>query len=89
METVRGFKRKMDLFDAVCDMAPDDRAAFLHQACDGDADLRHAVESMVARDGSMADAIDEALETDADARRYAELIEADMIALARDVGTDG
>ena len=37
----------------------------------------------------VADAIDEALETDADARRYAELIEADMIALVRDVGTDG
>jgi len=37
----------------------------------------------------VADAIDEALETDAEARREADLFEAGMIALVRDVGTDG
>ncbi len=38
------------IFHDACDLAPDDRAAFLAQACAGDDDLRREVESLLASD---------------------------------------
>ena len=38
------------LFDAVVDLNPDDRAAYLDQACRDDADLRHAVDALLQAD---------------------------------------
>ena len=42
--------RRRALFEAVADLAPSERDAFLHQACDGDAALRAEVEALLDHD---------------------------------------
>ena len=41
-------QRVTELFHAALEIAPDERAAFLNQAADGDSELRREVESLLA-----------------------------------------
>ncbi|MEW6126896.1 MAG: protein kinase [Acidobacteriota bacterium] len=41
------FKKVDEIFDAVLDLQPDERAAYLGQVCGGDSDLRREVESLL------------------------------------------
>ena len=43
-------QKASDLFRAVCDLAPDARAAFLEEACAGDTELRAQVEALLTQD---------------------------------------
>ena len=46
--TPQEYQRLTELFYAALETAPDQRAAFLDQVCDGDADLRRELESLLA-----------------------------------------
>jgi|GEM_PF-282167 len=46
--TPQQYERLTELFHAALEIAPDERAAFLAQVCDGDVDLRRELESMLA-----------------------------------------
>jgi len=46
--TPRQYEHLTELFHAALEVAPDERAAFLDQVCDGDADLRRELESLLA-----------------------------------------
>src|SRR5438552_5576638 len=46
--TAQQYERLTELFHAVLEIAPDQRAAFLDQVSDGDADLRRELESLLA-----------------------------------------
>ena len=46
--TPQQYERLTELFHAVLEIAPDQRAAFLDQVSDGDADLRRELESLLA-----------------------------------------
>jgi serine/threonine protein kinase len=46
--TPQQYERLTELFHAVIEIAPDQRAAFLDQVADGDADLRRELESLLA-----------------------------------------
>ncbi len=60
MTTSSRHEQVMDLFDAVCDLAPEAREAALDEACADDADLRREVESLIAHDLSANKAIEAA-----------------------------
>jgi len=46
--TPQQYERLTELFHAVLEVAPDQRAAFLEELSDGDADLRRELESLLA-----------------------------------------
>ena len=46
--TPQQYERLTELFHAALEIAPDERAAFLDQVSDGDADLRRELESLLA-----------------------------------------
>jgi serine/threonine protein kinase len=46
------------IYHAALERAPAERAAFLEQACSGDADLRREVESLLAQDSSRKNPLD-------------------------------
>src|SRR3989442_7609240 len=46
--TPQQYERLTELFHAVLEVAPDQRAAFLEEVSDGDADLRRELESLLA-----------------------------------------
>src|SRR6266576_3105814 len=46
--TPQQYERLLELFHAALEIAPDERAAFLDQVSDGDADLRRELESLLA-----------------------------------------
>lgn len=50
MMTADSYRRLNDLFAAASGRDPSDRAAFLAEACAGDAEMRHEVEAMLAAD---------------------------------------
>ena len=56
--TPERWRKVEELYYAAREQAVDHRAAFLAGACRGDADLRHEVESLLARDCSVADILD-------------------------------
>ncbi|MBV8675117.1 MAG: serine/threonine-protein kinase [Acidobacteriaceae bacterium] len=47
-------QRLKDILDAALDLKPEDRAAFLDRECNGDAELRQQVESLLAADATAA-----------------------------------
>jgi len=46
--TPERWHRVKELFESALERAPDERSAFLDQACDGDESLRREVESLLA-----------------------------------------
>src|SRR6266567_4106285 len=52
--TPQQYERLTELFHAVLEVAPDQRAAFLEELSDGDADLRRELESLLAAHGQRA-----------------------------------
>jgi tetratricopeptide (TPR) repeat protein/predicted Ser/Thr protein kinase len=44
-------QRISEIFQGACDLSPDQRAAYLDEACQGDAELRAEVESLLLHDG--------------------------------------
>src|SRR6188474_1771601 len=46
--TPQQYERLTELFHAALEIAPNERAAFLDQVCDGEADLRRELESLLA-----------------------------------------
>ena len=52
------WKRVEELFHAALEREPEQRAAFLNEACDGDLSLRKEVESLLLSDGQAADFIE-------------------------------
>ena len=58
--TPERMKQISDLFQAALDCAPAERAAFLAQACAGDAELQREVELLLAADEQAASFLEEA-----------------------------
>ena len=50
LRAVEGLQDVQDLFDRVIELAPEERAAFLTQACGGDAVFREEIEALLAAD---------------------------------------
>ena len=53
------WERVWAVFEAALDEPPEQRAAYLDEACDGDAVLRRAVDGMLAADGAGGTVLDE------------------------------
>ena len=51
-------QREAALFDAVVELPPEERAAYLNSACDGDTSLRRRIESLLKADQSQCDFLD-------------------------------
>jgi serine/threonine protein kinase len=57
------WKRVKELFHAALERAPEERAAFLDEACGGDAELRAEVEALLASDGRKSEFLEPPTET--------------------------
>lgn len=59
--TAERWKRIEEVFESALELAPQERAAFLDRACDGDQELRREVDGMIAAGRDFGGAIESAI----------------------------